>query len=461
MYKQKVVIADDERVTLQGLRFVIEDSCPDVEIVGEFYNGKDVMEYISTNPVDIIVIDICMPVMTGLDVLKYIYEKKKDIKTVIITGYKDFEYARTAIQYNCYTLLTKPLDFDKVTQVINELCKENLENILSIQESTKHILKEREQQRMLLTYFMNSILSFDELSKKIDNIKELENKCCVVELFSNESISYESWCDICEINNQNINIYCVSSSENYAKLLVFFKENKASSNQMHLNLFLGDIVHIIKASFGTTVTQNVKWYDSLREIRSDKGTLNLDKIADYFLRYIMKFTDEENVNSILYSCTLDDYIEISKSLVQKIGIRFSLDFSEYIRRIENATDIQTVKDLMFSIRDEIRIDADFPINRIKNYLYDNCGENLRMDKVAEYFGYNYSYFSRIFKKKIGDSFSDYIAAVRLERTKELLKKGISIEQIAEEVGYDISYVKKKFKMETGLSIKEFLDSEGV
>ena len=97
----KVMLVDDEPFILQGLQILVDWEAEGFEIVAAMTNGREAFDYLKENEVDLIISDIQMPVMTGLDLLEMIQTKKiSDAKFAILTGYDDFSYAQRAIKNN-------------------------------------------------------------------------------------------------------------------------------------------------------------------------------------------------------------------------------------------------------------------------------------------------------------------------------------------------------------------------
>lgn len=104
----KLLVVDDESTMRKGIANFMNWESIDCEVIGTASDGLEAIEFIKTNPVDIILTDIKMPIADGLEVAKFIYENYSDIKVILLTGYADFEYAKTAIRYNVSAFILKP-----------------------------------------------------------------------------------------------------------------------------------------------------------------------------------------------------------------------------------------------------------------------------------------------------------------------------------------------------------------
>lgn len=117
----KVLIADDEELIRQGFMELVPWAENGFKVVRVCETGNEVIDYLKENKIDFILTDIVMTGKTGLDIAKYVYENTPDTIVCIVSGFKDFEYARTAMQYNVKYYLTKPTDFDRLFELIKEI----------------------------------------------------------------------------------------------------------------------------------------------------------------------------------------------------------------------------------------------------------------------------------------------------------------------------------------------------
>lgn len=117
----KLILVDDEQLFLNSLARYITAHMPDFEICGCFHNGKDALAYMQTHKVDIMITDINMPEMDGLALVREAYLHFPDCTSVILSGYSEFEYARTAIKYHVSQYLLKPVDYRELKSCLEEL----------------------------------------------------------------------------------------------------------------------------------------------------------------------------------------------------------------------------------------------------------------------------------------------------------------------------------------------------
>lgn len=120
----KLLICDDDRSTIEVLESQIEWQQLHVDTLLRAYNGVAATQIIAREKPDIVLCDIGMPLMNGLEVLKFIYNNGFDARFVFLTCYADFEYAREALRYGASNYLTKPLDLDEVKNAVEKLVQE-------------------------------------------------------------------------------------------------------------------------------------------------------------------------------------------------------------------------------------------------------------------------------------------------------------------------------------------------
>ena len=108
----KLIIVDDELTFCRGLEKYIRKFFNELSVDGIFNTGEQAIEYISANNVDIVLSDIKMLGMSGLELAKVLHQKYPHIQVILISGYSDFEYAKQAIKYNVVDYLTKPINFE-------------------------------------------------------------------------------------------------------------------------------------------------------------------------------------------------------------------------------------------------------------------------------------------------------------------------------------------------------------
>lgn len=130
----KLIIVDDEPFIREGLLCRIDWNAIGFQVAATLEDGSEVLDYLSRERVDIIITDICMLQVSGLELAAVIRKRHPGIRIVIISGHRNFEFAQEAIRCGIYEYLLKPLDYDLLCKTVEriklELDKEKKESLL-------------------------------------------------------------------------------------------------------------------------------------------------------------------------------------------------------------------------------------------------------------------------------------------------------------------------------------------
>ena len=151
-----VLLVEDERTIRQGLRDLLENVIGGVSVSWEAQNGKEALHILKKEVPDLLITDVRMPEMNGLDLINQAKSLHSFLSIVVISGYDEFEYAKKAMRYGVKHYLLKPVNRSELAMVLEEIKQE----LFGQKESKDHLLQ-------------------DEQSKMINNIKSIisDNLC--------------------------------------------------------------------------------------------------------------------------------------------------------------------------------------------------------------------------------------------------------------------------------------------
>ncbi len=167
----RLVFVDDESIIREGISSCISWDDLGFELVKMFENGQQTIDYLREHPVDVVVSDIKMPKIDGLELSKLIYEEFPDMMVLLLSGYDDFEYAQEALKYHVSEFLLKPITAEEFTKVL-----------ITIREMLDAQRQEREHQEELQEKLDQSFPLLRErffyrlISGKLDNSDILQKK---------------------------------------------------------------------------------------------------------------------------------------------------------------------------------------------------------------------------------------------------------------------------------------------
>lgn len=187
----KVAIADDEDIMREGLANLVDWEAMGFELVAQFEDGKEALQYIKDYPVDIVFTDIKMTVVSGLELARYVHENKLPIKVVLVSGYKDFEYARQAVRFNVVDYIIKPISIKEIKEIFRKIKSELDECRKSREKELENGEKYLEMISVLKEQFINDLVlgafrSREEIEKRVGllglNIDVGKSRCGLVQI---------------------------------------------------------------------------------------------------------------------------------------------------------------------------------------------------------------------------------------------------------------------------------------
>ena len=119
----KLLIVDDEKIERNGIRYLLEDGKLELEIY-EAVNGKDALEFLNKTRVDILLTDVKMPFIDGIELIRQAAPLFPDMKIIIFSGYSEFEYAKFAMKMGVEDYVLKPVDPEEFTATMNKVIGE-------------------------------------------------------------------------------------------------------------------------------------------------------------------------------------------------------------------------------------------------------------------------------------------------------------------------------------------------
>lgn len=494
----KVMLADDENLILQGLENIIDWEELGLEIVNKASNGQEAIDKFNENPVDIVVTDINMPQVTGLELLKELKKISSDVKFIILSGYDDFSYAKKAIELGVENYILKPIDEEELEKTlkntINKINQEKEENKSSLSKHNllikliKGKLDQREidenkesfyidlDSRMYSLCIINTRSRYDNeemLHNIVDVIKEnTQNNFEIIYTLDEELILINSW-------DESLNKEAIKKYYNILKERII--------NEYGIDVFLSvgePIENLHKISESYKEVNNLKKYvltlgynkcitiEDVKDINEQNVNFSgvLDKLnkriiakdIDEAEKIIEETVEDKNLTprniydlAVKILFLLDKVVEEFKvekqysgnSLGEEIVALCSEDTRENIKTLL-CSEVREVIELMHPTT----IKYSPVIQQIISYVNENYYEEVSLKTLAQKYHINTSYLGQIFTKEVGCSFSEYLNRTKNMKAKELiLNTNMKINDIAKKVGYlDTSYFYRKFKKYYGV-----------
>lgn len=495
----KVVFIDDEPLIRKGLQVIIPWSDYGFTEFFEAENGMEGLEIIMAENPELVLLDIQMENMSGLSLAKKARENDFVGRIIILTGYSDFEYAKSAIDYGVTSYLLKPVNpellKEAVLKSLDELQKERLVSIYNNQPA--HQAKNR-----ILTSILLGDISYSPdlenicnlrldssyyrlVSLYIDNDKDLKQNSLLAELkkrYNFAVFSSEQLVLILTNPAQEQALYRQLQGywdNNPHSALIAIISSKAESHEQLSDLYNESQSIYQDIYYYKKKCSNMLSADSLPRSGSEPDSINLislterlidqilllqnaevEKCIDSLLAYfIVRKPPRDSIGFILLNCytqicsrLLSHYPKLECEIADKEKFTAHLYTDRYLCDSIAYFNSQLQKAISF-----IKFDSQgSPCQRICQYINENLSSQLKLKTIADIFGYNSAYLGKLFARETGDHFNIYLDKRRIEKAREYLEKGFSVSQACELSGFtSTDYFTKKFRKYVGVLPSEY------
>lgn len=495
----KFLVVDDEVLLRKDIIMLLKRGNIPYSSIIEAENGQEALAAIAAEVPDIALIDIRMPGMSGLDVLKSIHMKHPDIQVIIVSGYADFSYAQEALRNGALDYILKPVEDDKFYSSVRTAAEQIIirHNRLSSVEIEEFIYK---------TMLSNNKKSISDSTAGNELMKGNYFSAAVF-LCNKGSLKYSqeemlfNLCNLLETCCRNIHgaVYFKNKLNSNEVILIAWDPNSREASQKLRNIISGiwDIIssysggHIMvgtgRTEYGTNSLPGL--YRGCHEALK-KRFLNRDG-SEIFL---YGEDDAGDTGSELYTRfmqTMESINRLADYPEKTIDTMFSLSAFQrlsldHIKRIFSSlvTALIPVSDLDIAAVTGSILDNFNTVGEIKDYLYNLCkstgetantgdisglipeictfikanyNKDISLTLLAEKYSVNPNYLSEVFREKTGVNFRDYLAEARLQVAKELLKStNMSIKKISHAIGYNSQgYFQKVFKKQYDITPMDY------
>ena len=505
----KVLIADDEANIRNGLKCILNWEECGYKICGEASNGKDAVSQINDLRPDLVILDIKMPGLTGIEVMTEVkkYHETNNLEMpafIILSGYSDFDYAQKSLNKEARAYLLKPVDEDelqeKVIQIAKEIHEKRILNEVSknaeVFEINDYLLKLFETGKITppVKFVGNSFftdyesstyscvlidtellgqLNLNDFLRSIDNyfsfftrvILQKEKKIIVLLKATNE-VAINNCIDRTSRLNKNKKTFICKSSlyTGLNGLLSAYKEVEKLNSCL---FYISDLNFISSENISNYQSSNLedkKLSDFITDIVFCIETYNKNKLNQIVEEIKAFYCDLSRSESETKKMFISCMIELRNSLISKYPEREISNGTtfEVVPKILEAASYTEIISYIKSVFEELLENFNFNttdsvIVKVIAYVKSNYTSDLKLETLGDLFNCNSAYLGKKFKKYTGTQFNTYLDNLRIEDAKEkLLNTDLKIYQISKLVGYsNTDYFFMKFKKCTGYTPKEY------
>ena len=494
--KCRLLLVEDEYEIRQGIRLLLDWDSHGFEIIGEAGNGLQALELLARQQPHILLTDIRMPGMDGVELTKTVQMRYPQIKVVVLSGYSDYEYVRSCFQFGAVDYILKPMlsagellsVLEKAAGLIPGLSLERgavvtpenlLQSFLSGADVEERALSERclpgpfyQLMAMDVPYVLGKM-------QDMGQCQELLRQAGAAVLPERQTVSLV-------LENRKLLLCCGASQPGQTECDALKKIAEKMAG------YLGDGFWVAGEAVDSWKKLRDQWREELSsqlqkrfyyrrkiflpswEIRTDHHSPEYDRkrfetflndgrmmeVVSMLLEHTGEWIresrfEEHQLKSVLHHALYQviDYLE-GTDLPQEEIMRMR---RSYVVRINNARFAEELLRVLEEIGKELEhyclLERNPSPEDILGYIEEHYSENLTLAMLAEKFSFNYSYLSAYFSAHYQKNFTEYLNTVRIEKARQLLREGeLTVAEVGERVGYtDNSYFSGVFKKHTGVT----------
>jgi len=507
----KVIIIDDEPNIREGLKTLIDWEKLHCILIGEAQNGVEGIDKILLLKPDLIIVDIKMPEIDGIQLIETITRKGIGVRFIVLTGYKDFDYAKRAMECQVNHYILKPIDEDVLAQkvseiynswyndkknqiVLNHQCQLSKEQIIKYlamgyEAADTYIYSDEELNRwyhLELPWNSYTILLIDTLEKSLNfterallkqHLKKLSDFNVFFEtdgligiLVKNKNFEkyngslecIRKWIAM-EFHKEaiitvglNVNeLSQVSESYAYAKYLMEHRFLYGNQTILHKK----SIHQQQNKELGTQYEEDteLKLYQAVCTNQQDQVNNLLEGMRGYMET---SGWDSERVKAFylhVYVSVMTSLVEHQHGLLEREFLNPKV-FETFYQQSNLLKLHGFIKYQLLTICGYIEeMKPQNTLEKVIDYIRHHYQEDLKIETLSKLFHYSSNYLGKRFKKETGQSLNSFVDELRLNEAQKLLRNSeLKIYEISQITGFhDPDYFTAKFRKRTGLSPSDY------
>lgn len=501
----RVLIVDDEPFIVDGLLDAVDWSAYGLEVVGRAKNGREAFEALQAKPVDILITDITMPVMNGLELICAVRQASMDLKVVVLSGYNEFEYLKEGMALGIENYLLKPVNFTELGETLRGTVRKLNEQDRSITEEQIDILKDNIMHRWL-----TGRIAADELSERFRLLEiSIAKPYMLVAVLrcggNGETLHAEAkrWFAaepsavyFHDVDGDAVIVFTADDPqrgkrEALESLRAF---HSALDSPLAFRISVGSVERAGENeqrsySFAKKAQEYYLLYDRPDLIDYDDIALNggdpqlppnafdWQEYAKWIMSKDTKQLHDKIAADLKRLQTADGATPgMLKSAAMELIIRFKMELAGlklagapniagYEACLRKAIETSRIDELAAAVGAAAALtvnllahDDKSPIvKQVLDHIHAHYAEPLSLKMLGRRYNAHPVYLGHLFRKETNATFTDYMNKYRIEKAKELLKKtNLKVHEIAKQVGYwETGYFYKQFKKYVGISPTEF------
>ncbi len=494
-----VLLVDDEIFARQGLRNLIDWASCGFEVIDEAGNGEDALAIIQKDKPDLVITDIRMPVLDGMELIRITtQEQPYKPSFIIISGYDDFKYAQQAVRYGVHDFILKPIDENVFETTLRQLyvkltheksVKYERENLKYNQIITS-LIKGEIDQEALKSWAMHLGITLDcKVRYTFIEVNDIHPWKAEARAMSQEMMNtiirqviHETLCikRIVYLHEHRNRIGFILSSDDLSDTQ-YNLEEFVSQLQQKISEQVEQMIYVYVGSMVNGLSELKQAYQTAKEalqykfLKEDCMYIIYDDVSQFTLNYLdmdsrlydqlTEHIEENNEKTILETIqAIFQEFHMKKFAPEAVKMTINRCVSSIIRithrmgiaeqQLIKLEPIISWQDLNLSLKELKRLFTEFVIHttellsttrkenmkgsiqKIKCYIEAHYYENISLKSLSAEFYMNSVYLGQLFKKTYGMYFNDYLLHIRVNEAKKLLRQtDMRSYEVAEKVGF--------------------------
>lgn len=491
---KNIVLIDDEQTILSGLSTLIDWPAHDFHLKGAFSKPLEALEFIKHQPLDIVVTDLMMPDLNGIELSRLIKKEQPEAKILVLSSYDDFQLVKDSFKEGVSDYLLKPklnpseflaslkslveqstevkkprlTELEKMSQLLSTylsgtsldlgISREQFPHdyffLVYCEEKQSEKLRRSEQLIAEAPQYTNqlaSVFPFSTTANDIGYFINVASKNAFDQLI--ERFQQEHQTDSC--------LYVLSDVLDFENFYSEFLTLKQKSSGQHF--YLTDhcvICEKLLSPLLSSYEQQTKSY--LTKIMNKDFTSAIEELDNYMSKVLDQrlqpsYLKHEIINRLyaLINAIADEHEKREEIMTLKITIPAQITQAE--RWDDLVLIVNNTTKLLREVTTTFRKDNSDVLTLIYEYVQENYHQDISLQTLSEKYHFSYSYLSTIFTEKYGINFTKYLKKVRINQAKLLLKESnLSLSDIGQQTGFtELGYFSRVFKEETGLTPSQY------
>lgn len=430
-----LLIVDDEIEIREGLSAIAWHTMG-VQLLGCAKHGLEALQFISEHPIDIVLTDIRMPFMDGIELMTVLQRKQPFIRVIILSGYSDFEYAQKALKNGAVDYLLKPTQFDILVQTFERLV--NKLDVEKQEELRKSVLVRKE---MLLSKFLReeflTLLFRNRMSED-----DIELGCSESEILLD---GLEYTVSLIRLDRISLNAKTISDRE--LKLIAFSLDN-----------ILSDIWDVQGSAYHLVNKENAESYLLTSKSSPKDDFIQVKGQLSKFMGLLKSTLSLSIGKPVQHLTEIWSSAQSAKQLLDNSSEEDGNHEYNAPAQAEELDHTAAIQSLSVSHAKDKKKDS-MVVQQAKQFIKQNFHQSITLKQVANEVYVTPGHLSALFRES-GESYLQFLTSQRLHKAIELLADyRFKIYEIAELIGYsDQAYFSEIFKKHTGKTPMEYRET---